>query len=99
MTTAYKKNNRVDYAATVEEAYDDLNNILGSDGIKNLTNDTQKLVAQQANLSKAMVSMGPLVGQVKEMMATMGGQDGVQGILKNFGSIGATAAPVSSGSA
>ena len=47
MTVGYKKDNRLDYAATVEEAYDDLDKILGSDGIKNLTNDTEKLVKQQ----------------------------------------------------
>jgi hypothetical protein len=39
--------NRIDYASTLEEAYDNLDSILGGDGIKNLTNDTQKLMSKQ----------------------------------------------------
>ena len=79
MTTMYKKNNRVDYAATVEDAYDDLNKILGGDGIKRLTGDTQKLMGQQMQLAEAMKSMTPLLGQAKELLK---GFD-----LKNLGDI------------
>jgi len=74
-----KKNNRVDYAATVEDAYGDLNNILGGDGIKNLTADTQKLMNQQLQLAEAMKSMTPLLDQAKSLM---NGFD-----MKNFGNI------------
>jgi hypothetical protein len=38
---------KIDYAATIEDAYDDLNKILGSDGMKSLTDDTQRLMKQQ----------------------------------------------------
>ena len=79
MTTMYKKNNRIDYAATVEDAYDDLNKILGGDGIKRLTSDTQKLMGQQMQLADAMKSMTPLLGQAKELLK---GFD-----LKNLGDI------------
>jgi hypothetical protein len=79
-TTVYnKKNNRVDYAATVEDAYGDLNEILGGDGIKNLTEDTQKLMKQQLQLAEAMKSMTPLLDQAKQLM---NGFD-----MKNFGNI------------
>jgi hypothetical protein len=79
-TTVYnKKNNRVDYAATVEDAYGDLNKILGGDGIKNLTADTQKLMNQQLQLAEAMKSMTPLLDQAKNLM---NGFD-----MKNFGNI------------
>lgn len=79
-TTVYnKKNNRVDYAATVEDAYGDLNKILGGDGIKNLTADTQKLMNQQLQLAEAMKSMTPLLDQAKSLM---NGFD-----MKNFGNI------------
>ena len=81
MTVGYKKDNRLDYAATVEEAYDDLDKILGSDGIKNLTNDTEKLVKQQQQLAGLMKNMGPMVGQVKEMMSSMGGSEGMQKMM------------------
>ena len=36
---------RLDYAATIEQSYQNLDNILGGDSIKQLTNDTQKLMA------------------------------------------------------
>ena len=79
-TTVYnKKNNRVDYASTVEDAYGDLNKILGGDGIKNLTADTQKLMEQQLQLANAMKSMTPLLDQAKSLM---NGFD-----MKNFGNI------------
>jgi hypothetical protein len=73
------KGNRLDYAATVEDAYGDLNNILGGDGIKNLTADTQKLMEQQLQLANAMKSMTPLLEQAKSLI---GGFD-----MKNFGNI------------
>jgi len=52
---------RVDYASTIEDAYNELNNVLGSDGIKNLTSDTHNLMKKQLELAETMKSMGPLV--------------------------------------
>ena len=75
-----KKNasSKIDYAATIEDAYDDLNKILGSDGIKNLTDDTQRLMKQQMQLAESMKSMAPMVEKMlpmaekaKEMMSSM----------------------------
>ena len=80
-STFYKKDSRVDYAATVEDAYGDLDKILGGDGIKNLSNDTAKLVKQQQQLAGLMKNMGPMVGQVKSMMGSMGGAKGMQDML------------------
>ena len=69
MTTMYhKKNNRIDYAATVEDAYEDLGKILGGDGVKRLTDDTQRLMGQQMQLADAMKSMTPLLEQAKTML-------------------------------
>ena len=69
----------IDYATTIEDAYDELNNILGSDGIQRLTADTQNLMKQQMQLAEAMKGMGslvesiqPMVGQLQEMMGTNG---------------------------
>jgi len=79
----------IDYASTVETAYDDLNNILGSDGIKSLTSDTQNLVSQQKQLAEAMQGMaplinnfGPLMDQATSMMKTMGGNGGLGNLAK-----------------
>jgi hypothetical protein len=75
-----KKNasSKIDYAATIEDAYDDLNKILGSDGIKNLTDDTQRLMKQQMQLAESMKSMAPMIDKMlpmaekaKEMMSSM----------------------------
>jgi hypothetical protein len=81
---------KIDYASTIEDAYDDLNKILGSDGIKRLTNDTQGLMKQQMQLAKSMESMTPLVQgmmpmiqQMKGMMKSMDGdKEGLDGIMK-----------------
>ena len=62
----------IDYASTIENAYDDLNNILGSDGIKNLTNDTQNLMQQQLKLAETMKGMGPLIEQMGPLMQSFG---------------------------
>ena len=87
---------KIDYASTIEDAYDDLNKILGSDGIKRLTDDTQGLMKQQMQLAESMKGMEPLVKgmmpmieQMKGMMKTMdgngtGGLGGVMEIAKKL---------------
>ena len=89
-----KSKYNVDYAATIEDAYDELNNILGSDGIKNLTSDTQNLMKQQKQLTEAMTqiqplmqTVGPLLDQAKSMMSNMqqaGGVDQLNKLAKQF---------------
>ena len=64
---------KIDYASTIEDAYDDLNKILGSDGIKRLTDDTQGLMKQQMQLAESMKSMTPLVEQMMPMINQMKG--------------------------
>jgi hypothetical protein len=68
MSSMYNKPNRIDYASTVEDAYEDLNKILGGNGIKQLTDDTQKLMQQQLQLADAMKSMSPLMEQAKGLL-------------------------------
>jgi len=63
---------RLDHAATIETAYDDLQNILGNDGISKLTEDTKKLMGQQKNLFNAMNELAPAV---KETMSMLEGLD------------------------
>jgi len=60
---------KIDYAATVEGAYDELNKILGSDGIKSLTNDTQRLMKQQMDLAESMKTIAPMLAQMAPMAA------------------------------
>jgi len=64
-----KGGNYVDQAATLESAYDNLDGILGKDGISKLTAETSTLLNQQKNLAKTMESMAPLVKNAKEMLS------------------------------
>lgn len=59
---------RIDYASTLENAYSDLSASLGSGGIKELTKDTSKLMAQQKELFQSMQAMAPLIQDAKDMM-------------------------------
>jgi len=84
---------KVDYASTVENAYDNLNKILGSDGIKHLTNDTQKLMQQRTKLAESMKSMGPLIenitpllSQTKDMLGSMN-MGNIDQIASMFGNL------------
>jgi len=73
----------IDYASTVEDAYDELNKIIGGDGIQRLTKDTQGLMKQQMELTKAMKDMGPMVDKIEPMMgqlqSMMGGMKSLTG--------------------
>ena len=81
---------KIDYAATIEGAYDQLNSIIGSDGIKNLTGDTQRLMQQQADLAKSMESMAPMIEKMmpmavkaSEMMKNMNADGkGIEGLME-----------------
>ena len=54
-------NNRVDYAKTLEKAYDNLENLVGKDGVNGLTSQTNVLMDQQKKLMENMKSMEPLL--------------------------------------
>jgi len=81
---------KIDYASTIENAYDDLNKVLGSDGIKSLTDDTQRLMKQQMELAKSMEGLTPIVekmmpmaSKMQEMMESMnnGGNGGMSNLM------------------
>ena len=84
---ATKGGSRVDMGSTLEQAYDDLNSVLGSDGIKNLTSDTQNLMKQQLHLAEAMKEMGPLMQQAQGMLKTLNidGLGDLPSLIKKFG--------------
>jgi hypothetical protein len=62
---------RLDYAATIDESYQHLDQLLGSDSIQKLSKDTQKLMQQQQNLFNTMNQMVPVL-------------EGAQNMLKGF---------------
>lgn len=73
------RNYDIDYATTIEDAYDQLNNILGSDGIKRLTSDSQNLMKQQMQLAEAMKGMTPVIKSIAPMVENLKGMMGQMG--------------------
>lgn len=59
---------RIDYATTIEESYANLDKLLGSDSIQNLSKDTKRLMKQQTNLYKTMEQMVPMIEGAKNML-------------------------------
>lgn len=74
---------RIDYASTLEQSYDNLQNLLGKDGMNGLTKETQQLISQQKSLMNTMESMGPMLKMAKE---TMQGFD-MKGIKDTLGQV------------
>ena len=82
------KTPRVDYAATMEIAYDNLNKMLGEGGMKNLTKDTKGLMDQQKELMKQLKDFAPLMEQAGNMLDKLGGMDNLKGLMGKVGGIG-----------
>lgn len=66
-----KKSSHIDYATTLEDAYKNLEQMLGNGGLQNLTEDTKKLMAQQTKLFSSMENITPLLAQAQTMMKGM----------------------------
>lgn len=79
---------RLDHAATLEDAYDNLQTVLGGDGINKLTQDTQKLMKQQQQLFNTMNTLTPAVTETMKMLEGMD--------LNKFTSLGGNMAAVTS---
>ena len=80
---------RIDYASTIEQAYDNLQQMLGPDGIKGLSKETQSLVHQQKSLIQNLNDMAPVLKTAKETLDTMSGSmpdfGNIQSLMKSFG--------------
>jgi hypothetical protein len=86
-----KEANRIDYASTLEQAYDNIENIIGEEGVRGLTDQTKSLMNQQKELMNNMKEMGPLLKSAEGFMHQMTGNGGIQGItnmLKGFATPG-----------
>jgi len=77
---------RIDYNSTIEGAYDNLDKILGGEGINKLTNDTQKLMAQQQKLFDSMQNMAPMIESAKGMLQGFNADDmkGLAGLAESL---------------
>lgn len=82
----YTNKSDINYAATVEKAYDDLDSLIGKDGIDKMTQDTAKLVEQQNKLLKNLENMAPLLENTGKLMNTlpMNGMGDIQGSIQSI---------------
>jgi len=86
-----KEANRIDYASTLEQAYDNIENIIGEEGVRGLTDQTKSLMNQQKELMNNMKEMGPLLKSAESFMGQLTGNGGIKGItemLKGFATPG-----------
>ena len=84
----------LDYAATLESAYNNLDKLLGSEAINSMTEDTQRLAEQQQYLLGNMQKLEPMmqkagamlegldVGRMNNMMEGLSGKMGMLDSLK-----------------
>ena len=90
-------NNRVDYAKTLETAYDNLENLVGQDGVRGLTSQTNTLMDQQQKLMENMKSTEPLLKTAQSFLdkfesSSMGKMfDKIPGMSAMFGGGGGAA--------
>ena len=77
---------RIDYAATMEQAYTNLQKMLGEDGMKSITDETKKLVSQQKDLMGTLNQMAPILNNAKETLAglNLGDMGDMSEMLKNL---------------
>jgi hypothetical protein len=59
---------RIDYASTMEQAYDNLSDLIGKGGIENLSKETKSLLNQQKQLAGQLQSMAPLLKDAKGLL-------------------------------
>ena len=61
----------IDYASTLEQAYDNLDNLIGQDGIKKMGEQTERLATKQKVLMQNIESMGPMLEKAGSMLNSL----------------------------
>lgn len=76
----------VDVAAQMEDAYVNLNKMMGDGAMKSMASETKKLVNQQQDLMNTLQSMTPTLNKAKETLDNLDlpSMHEMTGILKNF---------------
>jgi len=84
--TPGKKPNKLDYAGTLEKAYENLQNQVGEGGVKGLTESTTTLLEQQKNLMDNIKGMEPFLNTAQSFMNNMdlSKLEGLGGMLSKF---------------
>ena len=88
------KASRIDYSTTLEQAYENLDKMIGGDGLQNLSADTERLMNQQQKLFGAVEKMLPMIDKAQGMIqgldmtkinSLIGMTDKIGGISGNLG--------------
>jgi len=58
----------IDYASTVESAYDNLDKILDSDALKAMSQDSQRLIEKQQKLMSNMKNIQPMMSDITKFL-------------------------------
>ena len=74
---------RIDKAGTMEESYNNLQNILGNNGMDKLTKETQSLIEQQSNLMKQLEGLEPIMKNAQNLMSKLDNPQ-MQGLMEKF---------------
>ena len=79
---------RIDYAATLESAYDNLDKLLGSDALSNMSADTQKLAQKQEALMANLGKLEPMIQKAGSMLEGLEASGGAIGkLIDKFGGL------------
>ena len=60
---------KINYASTLESAYDNLDKLMSSDAIKNMSGDTQRLASKQQTLMGNIEKLEPMMRMANDMMS------------------------------
>lgn len=78
------KKPKLNYAETIEAAYDSLDQIIGSDAIRQMSGDTQRLIHKQQGLIESMKSLQPMISKVGSAMQKID-NTGLQNTISHMG--------------
>jgi len=75
---------KIDYASTLESAYDNLDKLLSSDAIKKMTGDTERLASKQQNLIGNINKLQPMMDKAQGMLEGLNSQGGLDEIASTI---------------
>lgn len=79
-----KKKGSVNHQKTIEEAYGNIENVLGNKNFKKMSKDAMTLMEQQEKLTESMNSMAPLIQNAGSLLEKMD-VEAMTGMLQNLG--------------
>lgn len=80
----YESEPTVDYASTLESAYDNLDKLLSSDAINNMSDDTHRLAEKQQMLMGNINKLQPMMEKAGSLLEGLN-MDKMTGMLDNLG--------------